>query len=351
MILLLSPERAAFDGIALDVVRVALTIALADLSLRALETPIRTRRVLRSWRAPVAGGMAMAAVAALAIIATSPSADQQVATTVVTLPSGNDDVASAGPSPIVNPAVGTGAHQSIRSSQAASASATAGPVRALVAGDSTAVHLSAAMLDYATAHPADLVAGSAAFPGCGLTAATDGRMHQFTNAQGRGELIDLSGCTKEWTNIPARVRDEQIQAVIVSIGPWDAVDIHLADGTVVSVADPTGRQLVLDAYRRFIDSVRAAGATVLWIRPADAHVGWGRFDDPLDDPARWSALRSVLDELAVRQIDLPTWLATHGLDGKEGRPDGVHLTDGANTMLVADLIAPALQQLTPLHAL
>jgi hypothetical protein len=62
----------------------------------------------------------------------------------------------------------------------------------------------------------------------------------------------------------------------------------------------------------------------------------------MDDPARWQALREIIDSLPVDQVDLPGWLAAHGLTGPDGRPDGVHLSPDANTQFVADLVVPAL---------
>ena len=223
------------------------------------------------------------------------------------------------------------------------AAAATGPLRVLVAGDSTAVQLGDALVSYAMDHPDQILAGSAAFPGCGLSASDDGRLHVFTNAQGEQELISLAGCVSAWKSIPERVAsDEQIDVVLVDIGAWDAVDIQLVDGRTVSVADPVGRGLIDDAYRTFVDSVAAAGGAVVWITPADVDLQWEAVDSPVDDPARWSALRSIIDSLAVDQVDLPAWLAANDLTGPEGRPDGVHLSEEANTRFVEELLVPAL---------
>lgn len=220
-----------------------------------------------------------------------------------------------------------------------------GPVRVLVAGDSTAQHLAEALLPYAATHSDQLVAGSAAFPGCGLSADDDGRMHRFTDRDGSRQDLDISGCLGEWGSIPGRVAGaEQIDVVLVVIGPWDAVDIRLADGRVVSVADPVGFSLVADAYTRFVADTTAAGAHVMWVTPPDTHLGWGSIEDPVNDPARWTALRSIIDGLDVQQLDLPGWLADQGLEGPDGRPDGVHLTPEADQQFVADVVGPALAE-------
>jgi len=207
------------------------------------------------------------------------------------------------------------------------------------------VHLSDAVLSYASAHPDTLVAGSAAFGGCGLSAGTDGRLHEFTNTSGERELLDISGCVDQWTAIPERVGNEAIDVVLVDIGPWDALDMHLADGRVVSVADDTGLGLVADAYAAFVEQVESAGGTIVWVTPADTHLGWGDIDDPVNDPARWDAIRGVIDGLGVVQVDLPAWLAAEGLEGPDGRPDGVHLAPGLNERFVVEAVVPVLDRL------
>ena len=220
------------------------------------------------------------------------------------------------------------------------------PLRVLVTGDSTALHLSEALIAHAATVPDELVVGSGAFPGCGLSADDDGRMHAFTDTDGERDLIDLSGCLSQWDSVDDRVIAEAVDVVLVEIGPWDAVDIHLADGRTVSVGDPTGRALVEEAYRSFADGVVAAGARIVWVTPTDTHLGWGEVDDPLNDPARWTALREIVDslqdDLGITQIDLPGWLESTGLPGPEARPDGVHLAEGLDGRFVIEAVAPAL---------
>ena len=215
----------------------------------------------------------------------------------------------------------------------------------LVAGDSTAVELGNELVRYAATHPDEIVAGSAAFPGCGLSASDDGRLHQFTNEQGQPDVLSLEGCLSEWAAVVQRVPTEQIDIVLVNIGAWDAVDMLLTDGQVVSVADPVGQALVEEAYTTFVDDVEAAGAQVVWVTPPDADLQWERVDSPLDDPARWIALRAIIDALPVEQIDLPTWLVEQGLAGPDGRPDGVHLAEDVNTEFVATVVVPMLVHL------
>ncbi len=367
VILFLRPPRIPFEGPLLDLARVALSLVLADVSLRVVEAPVRSRRRLVAWRAPLAGGLALTSLAALTIAAAPPGTSTPSAS-VVTLPPVLPPVAvgplppevgSAGPQPdqpvAAAPAVPTDETERGAVPAAAPAAAAAdpvvvplrdGPVRVLVAGDSTALQLAQALIDHATTHPDDVVVGTSAFPGCGLTAAPDGRLHEFTDSSGSRRLVDLSGCTAAWDHLPQRVVAEQIDVVLLEVGPWDAVDIHLPDGTVTSVADPQGIELVRQGYGRIIGAVQEAGASVLVVRPPDVDPQWGRYGpDPLADRRRTAALRQIVDGLDVARLDLPSWLAVEGLEGPEGRPDGVHLSPEANALFVAELVAPMLVHL------
>ncbi|HYN31383.1 MAG TPA: acyltransferase family protein [Ilumatobacteraceae bacterium] len=327
----------------LDVTRVAVAVALADASYRWLETPIRRRHRIAGWQAPVAAVSSLS-VLALLLVTVVPQPSSNSDTSVVALPPPTETTSVVPASPTTPPAsvAGGDAPSPATSTPSAPPAEPAPPLRVLVAGDSMAVDLSEALLERATSHPDELVAGSASFGGCGLSAATDGRLHEFTNVARERELLDISGCVEQWSSIPTRVRDEVIDVVLVNIGPWDALDMHLADGRVVSVADETGRQLVADAFAEFASQVEAAGAKVIWVTPADAHLGWGEFDDPVNDPVRWDAVRRIIAGLDVMQVDLPGWLVAEGLDGPDGRPDGVHLAPGLNERFVAEVVAPML---------
>lgn len=393
--LFMSPGRLGVDAgswpamLGLDLARVAVAVALSDVSFRMLETPIRRRRRLPSWHAPVAAASSFAVLAVL-LVAVVPAPSSTTAESVVTLapppptsavsaPSASDDSggtpsspaapegsappsdgtekAATNTSPVPLPDGGpatdgsasapvpSGAGSSVPDRAPDPATGISLPLRVLVTGDSMAVHLAEAMIGFAATRPDDFVAGSAAFGGCGMSAATDGRLHEFTDANGQRDVLDISRCTDQWVRVPQRITEESIDVVVVDIGPWDALDMHLVDGRTVSVADETGRSHVSQTYHRFVDEVRDAGATVVWVRPPDSRLGWGDFDDPVNDPARWRAIRDIVDELDVVQVDLAGWLVANGLDGPDGRPDGVHLTPELNQRFVAEVVVPVLDGL------
>jgi peptidoglycan/LPS O-acetylase OafA/YrhL len=352
------PAMVLFDG-----GRVVVAVALADLSYRWIETPVRRGGHLAGWRGLTAAGASLGLLGLL-LVAVVPPPTSTADTSVVALPPPNVTVpvptepasptttaparaiavvtdSTDAPIPPTSPPTSP---PSTPPSTVVPAEPLP-PLRVLVTGDSLAVHLSEALLAHAVARPDEFVAGSAAFGGCGLSAAADGRLHEFTNTSGARQLLDISNCVAQWGSILPRVGDEAIDVVLVDIGPWDALDIHLADGRVVSVGDEVGRQLVADAYGSFAEQVEALGATVVWVTPADSHLGWGAFEDPVNDPARWDAIRGIITALDVVQVDLPGWLAAEGLDGPTGRPDGVHLAPGLNERFVAEAVAPVLAAL------
>jgi len=348
--LFLTAPRVHLHGLALDAVRVAVACLLADLSLRYLEQPIRRRALLPGRRFGLAISLAMPAVALLAVLAV-PGPTNSAGPSVVTLPPIATDAPTT-PPPATAPSTSAATGGPTTSGTAAPTTAAPtttlppGPVRVLVVGDSTAAELSTALIPWATAHPDQLLVGSAAFPGCGLSAAGDGRLHELINAQGRPELLSLVGCLTQWQSVPVRVASaERIDIVLVQIGMWDSVDIHLPGGQVVSVADAAGQALVAEAYRQFAGAIEAAGATVVWVTPPDADQQWETLDAPVDDPTRWVALRQIIDDLGVQQIDLPAWLAANDLTGPDGRPDGVHLSTDANERFVNEVVAPMLAAL------
>jgi peptidoglycan/LPS O-acetylase OafA/YrhL len=364
--LLLTTNRTGLHGLTLDALRIAAAVAVADLSFRWIESPIRRGRLVATRWVPLVGGLAAAGVVVMGV-ATIPRAIESESATVITLPT-VDVVEQASLAPVSvraanRPVVSSpdvSSPASIDDPDAAASTPApplalpapvALPARVLITGDSTAQRLAEALVPYAAEHPGELTAGSAAFPGCGLSAGSDGRQHSFTTEGGQHELIDLNGCLAQWDGVAARVAGpEGITVVLVDIGPWDGVDIHLADGRIVSVADPVGHRLVLDAYTSFVRRVRGAGAEIAWITPPDVQLQWGAVDDPMNDPARWAALRTIIDALPVHQIDLPGWLATEGLEGPTGRPDGVHLALDVNERFMRDVVVPELRRIASITA-
>ncbi|MEQ1702639.1 MAG: acyltransferase family protein, partial [Ilumatobacteraceae bacterium] len=162
VILLLTPDRVHIDGWLLDALRVAVSVGCAALSLRLLESPIRHRRVLLGWRTPATLAIAAVAVVVLAAVAVPGPADEATASevTLPTVPATTVAPADSGP---IDTSNGGAPDTTV-------AAPPLDTVRVLVVGDSTAVKLADGLIPYSQRHPDEVIAGSAAYPGCGLTA-------------------------------------------------------------------------------------------------------------------------------------------------------------------------------------
>ncbi|MFL6206182.1 MAG: acyltransferase family protein [Acidimicrobiales bacterium] len=350
VILLLAPPRFGLVGPARDALCVLVAVGLAAVSHHWLEQPIRrSPRVTWRW----APAMVVATLLLCALVLTgghAPTTERVAEASVVTLPPPpttlnrvvpGDDLDARAARSAGSTAIG-GSRRARALARPSTVRAAAGPERVLVLGDSTAVQLADTLIGQAAVRPTELAVASAAFGGCGLSAGSDGRMHESATADGGTAMTDLSGCVAQWQSARERVTAEQIDVVLVSIGAWDGTDIHLPDGHVVSVLDPEGRELIGDAYRAFAADVEDRGARVVWILPADLHLGWGRFPTDLNDPRRWVALRELVRSLGVDHVDLQPWLVGLHLEGADGRPDGVHLAPKVRERFASEVVLPEL---------
>ena len=200
MILLLAPPRVAPGTVPRPGV-VLLAVALAAASYRWLEQPIRRSRV-----SPGDGRQASpATLAACALVLTWSTArpDERMAVvSVVTLPPRRlhrrpATVALDRRSSTVGPSYSSGvAHFTATRSP---------PAGARCSSSVTAPRCSSRATSCRTGgqRPDELVVRRAAFPGCGLTAADDGRLHEQLQPRRQRQLNDLSGCMHQWTPSPS----------------------------------------------------------------------------------------------------------------------------------------------------
>ncbi len=230
---LVTPARLGAGGLALFGVRAALTFAMAAVSYRLVERPIR-RGAFTGWRVWVAMPAAAIAVMAGGIVLT------QTEPRSFTAPV---------PARRLQPAAGSGAPP------ASTVPGAAAPTRVLVVGDSIAVTIGVGLNDLA---PADhLVVSNDGILGCGIL---------------RGGELDVDG---KWSKIgtncqqwPQRwafdvgVADPQV--VVVLTGTWDAFDRRI-DGRTVPFASAEGRQLLAKDLRDALDVLSSHGAHVLFL--------------------------------------------------------------------------------------
>ncbi len=317
----LTPERSGWPAPAVHATRLALTFALAAVSLRLLEDPIRRRRGLlrgsRPWLAPVALG----AAAALALTVNPPRSEERIdiaatadqleeltaTTSSVTVPEGEPE-----------------------------------PPKFTFVGDSTALVNGLGVATWAGETGRMVALPGIHGMGCGLL---PGREHRMEVAP-----FTHSWECPTWTDIV----DEGVGSdlVVVSFGPWEMAD-HLIPGHGWShLGDP----VVDEAMRREIevlsDAIIDAGMAVVWLLPPRMIFGTRdgvlpTEDEPSSDPARLERFRELIEEEVADRpgqaatIDLRTYL--EGLPGGEldtdVRPDLIHF-NGETAREMAEWMGP-----------
>jgi peptidoglycan/LPS O-acetylase OafA/YrhL len=317
----LSPERTGLEPLSLLALRTTVTLLLAGVSYRFLESPIRSGRVLVGRRTFVVTPLAFAAVA---LLITSVSAAPQRGGVAVGEEARLEEYAEELKRRIEGDALFASDPPS-RTREAP---------RIAFFGDSTAVVLEASLLY-------DLESTGRARPSPGLAELGCGIMRDGLLRWRRREASRPKRCEDDdaaWRERIARARPDM---AVVSVGPWDVTDRKLpGDERWRHVGDP-----VLDAYLRkemlwAVDTLSSDGALVVWITSPVIEIrkkGTGRPPDPpfaASDPARMARFNEMIFELPERRpgrvvvIDLAAHMLTrpYGPFDPDYRPDGVHLS-------------------------
>jgi hypothetical protein len=295
------------------VVQLALAVGLAVVSYRYLEMPIRRGQL----RVPVA----VVPVAALLVVGTV------VASTLdPPRPAAFSLTAAEPPVPssVVEPA--------------------ADAPRVALFGDSTALRTGFALKGWGWTNGLLDIRDGDADVGCPLA---------------RGGIVDYvtvrqaphDGC-EDWPATWSRMaREQDLDAAVVEIGPWDVTDRKL-DGTWTHIGEPDYDEYLLSEMNRAVDALSSSGAVVIWL--TSPHIEFGRgqqgvpHDHPINDPARMDRLNELIREVDAERdemvvIDLVAYLRSLPGDEMDAslRPDGVHFSEEASTDL-ADWLGPAI---------
>jgi peptidoglycan/LPS O-acetylase OafA/YrhL len=304
------------------VVALAVSVALAELSLRAFEMPIRrTGRVAGASAVPAVASVAVLALVGASFVSHSappPVIDYAAAAAVVEAPAAGDGVAST-------PSTGADTAATVGGVSAPA------PVRVAFFGDSTALMTAAGFKTATEGDPRVVEVPGATALGCGIMLADQVRDE-------RGTVGAIADKCVRWPEVwPAQVDANRPDVAIVQAGPWETWDMrwagvdgwhHLGD----PVADADARSLLQQA----VDGLASRGAHVALVtsphvdrRPAGP--GPCACSDRID---RWNEL---LQEVAdanpgtVSVIDLAGWLASLGDEDVRLRPDGVHFSEATAT--------------------
>lgn len=326
----LTPERSGWPSPVVHGIRLVLTFALAAVSQRLLEDPIRRRRGLmrasRPWLAPVA----LASIAALALTVTAPPARARL------------DVASAAEelrryvaSTTTAPGVGA----------TAPSPRTDRPWRVSVLGDSTATMIGAGMIHWAQGSDRMDVVEGLTVPGCSLL-----RPGEHKTAVAYADTTYDPDC-RRWEGLVETSQD--VDAVVVSFGAWDLAEHRLPGGEWSHIGRPDVDEALREAIDELADAIVGTGAVVVWLLPPRIWVG--SFDgvapereDPMSDPERVDRFRTMIREAAAERPgrmvtpDLRSWLGE--LPGGEmdpaARPDGLHMVPDAAERMTEEWLEP-----------
>jgi peptidoglycan/LPS O-acetylase OafA/YrhL len=365
-------DRVGTGGVGLFAVRIAITVALAWLSARFVERPVRAWNP--TWPRPlVSGGIATLALSALVVVAVHPAGatdlrDADADAAAVTLASVDGTLAPL--STVAPTTIDAAATTSPPSSPAASAPSTAGPdtssttsstvptsvpvpavsrpVRIMVVGDSTAQYTAAGLAAWAADHPDVAQVTDASVAGCGFL--RTGRVPTDGEIDWQGQCDDLLD-----GRLPGLLTDLQPDVVMLMVTMRDVEDREWDDEGVISPFDERFRARLLADYTAMAERLRAAGVPrIAWVLPPYPIAPFQGEQVKMLDPARYQVQFDVIGEVAaaegdlVRVLDLRAWLQAVGQDRSgEWRPDGLHWREDkayevADRYLVGSLVSAAL---------
>lgn len=340
----LSPDRTGLDGAALFAVRLATTVALAVLSYRYVEVPIRRGRRLTGWRPALLAPLGAATVA-VALVASPMGTDApRIVFSAVRKPS----AAFAATDPAATDTTGTApttTNVAVPPTGAPGALPLTGPPedlppapvgRIMIVGDSVAQTLGRGLERWGPPHGVGVL--NAATYWCPI--ARGGRLASQFGAK------QSEGCVN-WPTRWARHLDRfhpdlvVVLATVWDIGPREREEWGPG---YREPGDPVFDAWLLSEWQAAYDLLASQGARVVWLVPPCAA-----------DPSLSDALRSEYGRLLPRlratrpviPVDLRAHACPHGvftdvIDGVDGaRPDGLHFSDpGADA--VAAWLGPRL---------
>lgn len=368
------PVFAAFDKgtvpfghNGLFLVRVCVTVALAAVSYRFVEKPVRGAR-LAPRRALVAG-LATCLLVAVAIVAAPRDSavyavgNDRAERAAVAI----DETGTVTPLSTIAPTTTSTGVASASATNVTPASVTAPattappgplvvdrpavqpsrPVRIMVVGDSTADSTGRGLVTWAAAHPDLAQVTMLTQVGCGMlrggVVPTDGDMPYAANCN---RLID--------EQLPAALADLDPDVVLVMVTVRDVEDRQWdpVEG-LLSPFDDRFRQRLQESYEALHGQLVAAGARVVWVRgPLPSVVLQGEAVK-MGDPARFQVQYDVIEGIAAQSpdvtvIDLQAWLDSYGNEEATApfRVDGLHWAPAIADMLAETYLGPLLVDAT-----
>ncbi len=375
----LNSDRVGVDGPLLFVLRIAVTLGVAQVSFTFFEQPIRRASGIGIRPTMSYAGAATAAVIVAAVVVV-PGADSDYWSTsdevteaaaleiddtpLLADPTPGSDPVSSGPAasdplepspgdqgssttvlPSSPPPTSTGsaaATTSTTTTTATTAATTttstvppipvlARPVRMIVAGDSTAEAYGNGVVAWAAASPDVAQAELNVRRGCGFL--RDGQYRLEV------EWLDIRDDCDEWLDddLVDRVAEATPDVVLMVTTSWDVLDRRWDDGEGLATDSDEVRSRLRTDFGSITDRLLDAGAgSVVWVEAPIPNPLWFSRGTPQEQPARHDVLHEVMEELAAER---PGDVYTTDLLGYfddvsittdvDTRPDGVHVTPEA----------------------
>ncbi|MFK7919951.1 MAG: acyltransferase family protein [Ilumatobacter sp.] len=388
----LNSERVGVDGPLLFLVRIVVTLGVAQLSFALFEQPIRraSNLGLRPTMAWATGATAAVALAAVLVVPGADSDYWSTADDVVDAAAlGDDDgalvavapdsISTAPAAPVSAPSAPTTTVELADAAASPTTTATpttpttvapttvtpttvtpttvtpttstippipelSRPVRMIVAGDSTAEAYGNGVVAWAAASPAVAQAELNVQRGCGFLRGGAYRLDD--------DWFDVRDDCTNWleSGLVERVGEASPDVVLMITTSWDVLDHRWDDGDGFATdSDEMQRRLRAD-FARVTDDVLAAGAgSVVWVKAPIPNPLWFSRGTAQEQPDRHAVLHEVMDELAAQRpgdvyvVDLLAHFDAAGITTDvDTRPDGVHVSPTASQALAEQFLGEQL---------
>jgi peptidoglycan/LPS O-acetylase OafA/YrhL len=339
-------------GLSLGLTQLTLSLLLAGLSYRFLESPIQRRRfaptrpvLMRHWMKALAG----VAVLAVALTLVHPvSGASRFAPAASSAGSTGSNSSGTGSSGATSPGLQVPAAEKVKpGAVVAPSNAAVRPLRVLVTGDSTGLVMANALVSYQNAHPKALQVLNLSLPGCPITP-TD-LIRNYSGEAGQ----NVSLCAGWSTTFPKQIEAFKPDVSVVFLSVMEQTDQRRLNGSWDNLLDPTYRAHQEAEFIQFATMLGSTGAPVVW---ANAPYVKFQLDLPWlsDNPARTDMLNQMYRDIAAKdpKITLAATYAPllnkpdHVVDTSV-RPDGIHMTPAWASKVATSWMIPLLQKYKP----